>query len=55
MAEVADDLPGIVAVREGKDLRGPVLTFTPGRWKSFIGGIKDGESADPTARPPRSV
>lgn len=27
--EVADNLPGIVAVRDSKDLEGPALTFPP--------------------------
>ncbi|MBW4705284.1 MULTISPECIES: DUF397 domain-containing protein [unclassified Micromonospora] len=33
--EVADNLPGIVAVRDSKDPAGPVLTFTPAAWTSF--------------------
>jgi hypothetical protein len=41
--EVADNLPGVVAVRDSKDRTGPVLTFTPGEWKAFVGGVKDGE------------
>jgi hypothetical protein len=41
--EVADNLPGVVAVRDSKDRTGPVLTFTPGEWMAFIGGVKDGE------------
>lgn len=32
-----------VAVRDSKDRRGPVLTFTPTEWKAFIGGVRDGE------------
>ena len=36
--EVADNLPGVVAVRDSKDKTGPVLTFTPGEWKAFVGG-----------------
>ncbi|SCL19143.1 DUF397 domain-containing protein [Micromonospora inyonensis] len=38
--EVADNLPDIVGVRDSKDLAGPVLTFTPGGWTTFIEGLK---------------
>ena len=42
--EVADNLDGIVAVRDTKDNgNGPILTFTPDVWKAFIAGAKDGE------------
>lgn len=42
--EVADNLDGIVAVRDTKDNgNGPILTFTPSEWKAFIAGAKDGE------------
>jgi hypothetical protein len=34
--EVADNLNGIVAVRDSKDPAGPVLTFTPTAWAGFI-------------------
>ncbi|BCL16134.1 DUF397 domain-containing protein [Micromonospora sagamiensis] len=34
--EVADNLPGLVAVRDSKDPAGPVLTFTPTAWRAFI-------------------
>ncbi|MET8083038.1 DUF397 domain-containing protein [Micromonospora sp. NPDC005237] len=34
--EVADNLPGIVAVRDSKDPHGPTLTFTPTAWASFV-------------------
>ncbi|GAA2184383.1 DUF397 domain-containing protein [Micromonospora lupini] len=34
--EVADNLPGIVAVRDSKDPGGPALTFTPTAWASFV-------------------
>ncbi|MFC4060890.1 DUF397 domain-containing protein [Planomonospora corallina] len=40
--EVADNLPGIVAVRDSKDPHGPVLTFTPDQWGAFVGSIKNG-------------
>ncbi|MEU7653608.1 DUF397 domain-containing protein [Micromonospora taraxaci] len=34
--EVADNLPGIVAVRDSKDPEGPALTFSPNAWASFV-------------------
>ncbi|MEH1057149.1 DUF397 domain-containing protein [Micromonospora sp. CPCC 206171] len=34
--EVADNLPGIVAVRDSKDRAGAVLTFTPSAWSTFV-------------------
>ncbi|MEV7008763.1 DUF397 domain-containing protein [Streptosporangium sp. NPDC051022] len=41
--EVADNLPGVVAVRDSKDPHGPVLSFSPDGWRGFVGGIKGGE------------
>jgi hypothetical protein len=38
--EVADNLPGVVGVRDSKDPGGPVLTFTPDTWRAFIAHIK---------------
>ncbi|MFF4991549.1 DUF397 domain-containing protein [Streptosporangium saharense] len=40
--EVATNLPGIVAVRDSKNLTGPALTFTPTQWRSFITHIQTG-------------
>lgn len=34
--EVADNLPGVVAVRDSKDRTGPVLTFSPTAWRTFV-------------------
>ncbi|MEV4755328.1 DUF397 domain-containing protein [Micromonospora sp. NPDC049559] len=34
--EVADNLPGVVAVRDSKDPAGPALTFTSTAWAAFI-------------------
>ncbi|MCX5069648.1 DUF397 domain-containing protein [Micromonospora lupini] len=34
--EVADNLTGIVAVRDSKDPHGPILTFAPTAWASFV-------------------
>lgn len=41
--EVADNLPGIVAVRDSKDPHGPTLIFNPSEWKAFVSGVKGGE------------
>jgi hypothetical protein len=41
--EVADNLPGVVAVRDSRDPDGPVLTFDPAEWRAFIDGARDGE------------
>ncbi|MEU1644310.1 DUF397 domain-containing protein [Micromonospora zamorensis] len=34
--EVADNLPGIVGLRDSKDPSGPVLTFSPAAWATFV-------------------
>jgi hypothetical protein len=34
--EVADNLPGVVAVRDSKDPAGPALVFAPAAWRAFI-------------------
>ncbi|MDA0634404.1 DUF397 domain-containing protein [Nonomuraea sp. MCN248] len=41
--EVATNLPGVVAVRDSKNPHGPALIFTPGEWRAFVGGVRDGE------------
>ncbi|MEU6023184.1 DUF397 domain-containing protein [Micromonospora sp. NPDC047134] len=38
--EVADDLGGVVGVRDSKDTTGPVLLFAPTQWRSFVETIK---------------
>ncbi|MEO3743684.1 DUF397 domain-containing protein [Plantactinospora sp. B5E13] len=40
--EVADNLPDRVLVRDSKDQAGPVLTFGPTAWRSFVGLAKRG-------------
>ncbi|MFF0579341.1 DUF397 domain-containing protein [Streptosporangium saharense] len=40
--EVAMNLPGLVAVRDSKDLLGPSLIFGPGVWSAFVEDIKRG-------------
>jgi len=41
--EIAGNLPGTVGVRDSKDSAGPVLVFTPGIWRAFVAGVKNGE------------
>ncbi|MEE6261608.1 DUF397 domain-containing protein [Plantactinospora sonchi] len=40
--EVADNLPGIVGLRDSKDPTGPVLTFAPDDWTTFVVAVKTG-------------
>ena len=40
--EVARNIPGIVAVRDSKDPRGPVLTLGAGVWRGFVDDVKAG-------------
>jgi Domain of unknown function (DUF397) len=39
--EVARNLPGVVAVRDSKDPRGPALVFTRADWAAFMAALKD--------------
>ena len=41
--EVADNVPGIVAVRDSKDRAGGTLVFTPAQWATFLDGVRAGE------------
>jgi hypothetical protein len=34
--EVADNLPGVVAVRDSKNPTGPALVFGPESWRAFL-------------------
>ncbi|MET8199558.1 DUF397 domain-containing protein [Micromonospora taraxaci] len=34
--EVADNIPGVVGLRDSKDPTGPVLTFSPAAWTTFV-------------------
>ncbi|GAB3145165.1 hypothetical protein GCM10027290_24560 [Micromonospora sonneratiae] len=38
--EVADNLPGLVAVRDSKDPAGPALAFAPTSWARFVTGVR---------------
>jgi hypothetical protein len=31
------------AVRDSKDLRGPILTFAPAAWEHFVEGVRAGD------------
>jgi DNA-binding MarR family transcriptional regulator len=33
----------VVAVRDSKDRRGPVLRLTPDQWRAFTAAVKTGE------------
>jgi hypothetical protein len=43
--EVADDLAGLVGVRDSKNAGGPVLAFGPRSWTAFLAGVKSGRLA----------
>jgi hypothetical protein len=32
----------LIYVRDSKDPTGPVLAFTPGEWRAFVAGVRDG-------------
>ncbi|MGX7669039.1 DUF397 domain-containing protein [Plantactinospora sp. DSM 117369] len=38
--EVADNLPGLVGVRDSKDPAGPALLFSASAWRSFVGQVR---------------
>jgi hypothetical protein len=35
-----------VLIRDGKEIDGPILSFTPGEWPAFVTGIKAGDFDD---------
>ncbi len=39
---MASNLRGVLAVRDSKNLAGPVLVVTPGEWSAFLAGVKHG-------------
>jgi len=39
-----------IQVRDSKDPRSPVLTFTPQEWVAFVLGVRDGEFDVPVPR-----
>ena len=34
---------GTIAIRDSKDVDGPVLTFSHGEWAAFVAGVRNGE------------
>ncbi|PZG32022.1 DUF397 domain-containing protein [Spongiactinospora gelatinilytica] len=40
--EVADNLPGVIGVRDSKNRSGPALRFAPDVWRAFIAEVKSG-------------
>jgi hypothetical protein len=43
--EIADNVPGIVAVRDSKNPSGPVLRFDADDWQAFVASVKAGKIA----------
>jgi hypothetical protein len=41
--EVADNLPGVVAVRDTKNRDAGTLIFSRAEWSAFVAAAKDGE------------
>ncbi|GGM19895.1 DUF397 domain-containing protein [Micromonospora yangpuensis] len=39
--EVADNIPGVVAVRDSKDKAGPALAFDAQGWRTFVDSLKN--------------
>jgi hypothetical protein len=37
--EVADNLSGVVGVRDSKDPTGPALVFEPAAWRAFVAQV----------------
>ena len=40
--EVADNLPGVIGMRDSKDPSGPALSFAATGWAAFVAGVKAG-------------
>ncbi|MEU7972361.1 DUF397 domain-containing protein [Micromonospora sp. NPDC049089] len=38
--EVADNLPGMVGVRDSKDPSGPLLVLVPAAWRAFVAAAR---------------
>ncbi len=39
--EVADNLTGVIGVRDSKDPHGPALTFQPATWRAFTAALRN--------------
>ncbi|WP_310728024.1 DUF397 domain-containing protein [Streptomyces sp. N2A] len=42
--EVADNIPGLVPVRDSKNPGGPAICIGEAAWAAFVGMVKDGPS-----------
>jgi hypothetical protein len=42
--EIADNLLGVLAIRDSKNPDGPKLLFTPAAWRAFTTSVKSGDS-----------
>lgn len=38
--EVADNLAGVIGLRDSKDPAGPILAFAPATWTAFLAAVK---------------
>jgi hypothetical protein len=41
--EVAGLTGEVISVRNSRDPRGAILSFTPAEWGAFVGGVRNGE------------
>lgn len=41
--EVANLPDGDIGIRDSKDQQGAILRFTPGEFRAFLGGVRNGE------------
>lgn len=41
--EVAGLCGELIHVRDSKNARGAILSFTPAEWDAFVGGVRNGE------------
>ncbi|MEU5905946.1 DUF397 domain-containing protein [Micromonospora sp. NPDC047527] len=49
--EVADNLSGVVGVRDSKAPTGPALAFAPAAWAAFVTGVRGRRPGVTTPRP----
>jgi Domain of unknown function (DUF397) len=41
--EVSGLADNLIRVRDSKNVKGPILRFTPAEWDAFLGGVRKGE------------
>jgi hypothetical protein len=41
--EVAGNMPGVVAIRDSKNVDGAALVITSRAWIAFLAGVRDGD------------